>query len=148
MIWISVDPGERIGFALWRNCSLVDCNTVGFDKRHSLPDAEACAIEMPRVYPDTRKWKGDPQIIVRLAFGAGLIAAQYPSHERVPVESWTGGANGRVLWRRDYPRLTVIERAIVDGYASRRRLSAHARDAIMIGLWVQRRPLAPLAPLG
>lgn len=124
---VCIDPGKRIGYALCEQGYIVRSGTVG--DRLLLPTAEIAVIEMPRVYPNASKWKGDPQVIVRLAALAGEIAAQYPAHAYVEPRVWRGMVPEDVLLNR-------IRRALLPGDCPLGR-SVHARDAQGIALWLR-----------
>lgn len=124
---ICIDPGKRIGWALCESGLIVQTGTTS--NRAELPHADIAIIEMPRVYPNASKWKGDPQVIVRLAALAGEIAAQYPRHAYVEPWAWRGMIPESVLLKR-------IARALTPRDCKLGR-SVHARDAQGIALWLR-----------
>jgi hypothetical protein len=128
---IAIDPGRNIGYALMDlGGTIVDCGTV--QDRLALPMANLCVIEMPRVYPIPGKWKGDPQQIVQLAFGAGMVAAQYPRCWLVEPKQWKGSLKKDVMWRRVLKSLQSTE-----AWLQSIRTSEHARDAVGIAVWAR-----------
>lgn len=126
---IAIDPGKRIGWALADGGRMVDCGTIG-DYR-DLPKACCAIVEMPRVYPNPMKWKGDPQQIVRLAALAGQIAAGYPLSGFVEPRRWRGMAPEKAVRHRTLKLLTPFERLLL----SEKRASVHAWDAVGILLF-------------
>lgn len=124
---ICIDPGKRIGWALCELGAIVRTGTTG--NRAELPPADIAILEMPRVYPNASKWKGDPQVIVRLAALAGEIAAQYPRHAYVEPRTWRGMVPESVLLKR-------IKRALTSRDCTIGK-SVHARDAQGIALWLR-----------
>jgi hypothetical protein len=124
---ICIDPGKRIGYALCDNGLIVVCGTVS--DRADLPHADIAIIEMPRVYPTASKWKGDPQIIVRLGLLAGEIGTQYPERAYVEPRTWRGMCPEHVLLAR-------ITRALTPADCTIGR-SVHSRDAQGIALWLR-----------
>lgn len=132
---LCIDPGRRIGWALIDGYTIVDCGTVaGID---ALPPAVAAFIEVPRVYPNVSKWKGDPQHIVRLAMLAQRIADHYVAYRMVEPREWRGMVPEGVLRSRTRSRLTPPERVnLLTG-----RVSVHAWDAIGIACWALERPI-------
>lgn len=125
---IAIDPGRRIGWALAHGGVIVDCGTTG--DYHALPWASVAVIEMPRVYPNPMKWKGDPQQIVRLAALAGRIAERYPFAALPEPRRWRGMAPERVIRARTLRALQPGEFAL-----TARKLSVHAWDALGIACW-------------
>ena len=129
---VCVDPGKRIGYAVL-NGVYVDITAVGtVGNMGDLPRGAVCVIEMPRVYPNPMKWKGDPQHIVRLAFLAGRIVARYAAHFAVEPRTWRGMGSESAVWNRAVARLRLCESWILET-----RLSEHSRDAIGIALYVR-----------
>jgi hypothetical protein len=131
---ICIDPGKRIGYALCEQGLIVRAHTVG--DRVELPHADIAIIEMPRVYPNASKWKGDPQVIVRLAALAGEIATQYERYAYVEPRTWRGMIPENVLLMR-------IKRALTRRDCSIGK-SVHARDAQGIALWLRGTLHAPV----
>lgn len=97
---IAIDPGKHIGWALGSDNIVHGRGTI--TDLNCLPwfGVGLAIIEMPRVYPSVSKWRGDPQHIVRLAFLAGRIAAQYPRYVLYEPRAWRGNA----------PDATIVER--------------------------------------
>lgn len=125
---IAIDPGRHVGWALGAEGAVLARGTLGDRELSRLPlrGVEHAAIEMPRVYPSASKWKGDPQVIVRLAFLAGRIAALYPAFTLYEPRAWRGTA----------PDATIVERtrrALRDDEP--RGDSPHSWDAIGILLY-------------
>jgi hypothetical protein len=130
---LTVDPGVHTGWALAIGGVLVDFGTVnGVHWRGEPPrlfPACVCVVEYPRVYPSVAKWKGDPQDLVRLAYLAGRIAAQFPVSYPVEPRAWQRGSPPEhVLRNRTRALLRPEELCLVES----RRVSAHAWDAIGI----------------
>lgn len=125
---IAIDPGKRIGWALAIGGVIHECGTVG--DYHALPWAAVAVIEMPRVYPNPMKWKGDPQQIVKLATLAGRIAERYPFAAMPEPRRWRGMAPERVIRARTFRALQGDEHELTTG-----RVSVHAWDALGIACW-------------
>lgn len=81
-VLISIDPGNKMGIAIFKNGDLSDCGLLRTEKLRELEMvmSQICAevmptdavIEIPRVY-DRRYWKGDPNDLVQLAKQAGVV---------------------------------------------------------------------------
>lgn len=127
---LCIDPGKRTGWALIVDGAIVSSGTVSSDCLGDLPAADAALVEMPRVYVDQTKWKGDPQQIVRLAAIAGECAARYPFAAYVEPREWRGMIPESVLLQR-------ITRSLRAG--EKLGASVHARDAQGMALWLMRR---------
>lgn len=127
---VCIDPGKRTGWALVVGQTIVDSGTVWNDRLDKLPPADAALVEMPRVYADQTKWKGDPQTIVRLAAIAGECAARYPWAAYVEPREWRGMIPEHVLLHR-------IKLALRDNETL--GASVHARDAQGMALWLLKR---------
>lgn len=127
---VCIDPGKRTGWALIVDGAIVSSGTIARESLSSLPQADAALIEMPRVYVDQTKWKGDPQNIVLLAAVAGECAARYPFAVYVEPREWRGMVPEPVLLQR-------IERSLRNG--EKLGASVHARDAQGMALWLMRR---------
>lgn len=128
----------RTGWALVDGQTIIEIGTCTVDElmrnHRDGRGPDAAVIEMPRVYPDQSKWKGDPQDIVRLAFECGRIAEWFGAYTLVEPGQWGGSAPKDVKWRRTQLLLLPDELALTTG-----RLSEHARDAIGIACWAMRR---------
>lgn len=124
---ICIDPGKRIGWALCANGLILSCGTVG--DKSQLPQADIAIVEMPRVYPNPKKWKGDPQVIVRLAALAGEIANTYPERGYVEPRIWRTMIPEEALLKR-------IKRALRPDDCPLGK-SVHARDAQGLALWLR-----------
>lgn len=122
---ICVDPGERTGWCVIREGRLVTRGTC--DARGILPPADACLWEMPRVYADPAKWKGDPQQIVTLAAMGAEYGARYPLSAHVEPRKWRGVIPEKVYLKR-------LTRSLAPGEII--GASVHARDAQGMALWL------------
>lgn len=132
---VAVDPGRYYGWA-YAECGLiVACGTC--TELAELPTAPFAIVEMPRVYPNPAKWRGDPQDVVRTAYRAGLVAARYRHSVLVEPKRWRGGAPERIVRQHTRYRLDPTERSTLLGSA----ISAHAWDAIGMLCWALRRPI-------
>jgi hypothetical protein len=127
---ITIDPGKYIGWAMIHDTDIVSCGTV--TSIDELPTASGAIIEMPRVYPNASKWKGDPQQIVRLAMLAQRIADRYDVYSFVEPRRWRGMVPEAVLRGRTEALLDPLERART---VERDKLSPHAWDALGIAVW-------------
>jgi hypothetical protein len=122
---ICIDPGKRTGWALIEMGVITKRGTV--DARSILPPADAALVEMPRVYANPVKWKGDPQDIAKLAAMAGEYAGRYRMSELVEPRAWRGNIPEAVLLAR-------LKRSLLPDEAL--GASVHARDAQGMALWL------------
>lgn len=122
---VCIDPGQRTGWALIERGTITQRGTVA--AREVLPAASACVVEMPRVFANPGKWKGDPQDIVRLAALAGEYASRYPEAYYAELHEWRKSVPDNVIALR-------IQRSLREGEIL--GASVHSRDAQGIALWL------------
>lgn len=145
---LAIDPGTSTGWALAVGGALQSWGTVpgvawGDPQavqrlRAAMPPARIAVVEMPRVYPHVAKWKGDPQILVRLGLLAGRIGESFELAAYVEPKTWQRGSPPeRVLWSDTRRRMFPAELAAVESS----KLSPHARDAVGILLYSLHRPI-------
>ncbi len=136
MRWIAIDPGKRSGYAIVNNGAIVECGTCAIEDLmvNRQLRIECAVIEIPRVYPTMNKWKGDPQILVMLAFSCGRLVEWFDDYTLIEAREWGGSAPKDAKWRRTQQALTDSERAFIPA-----RLSEHARDALGIACWAMGR---------
>jgi hypothetical protein len=142
---IAIDPGRTVGVAVFHNerlfcveefevSSLSDIirkiEVLEFD---ALPSV---VIELPQVYP-VRKWKGDPNDLIQVAYIAGAIAGLLRRYaidiKTLKPHEWKGNTPKKIDNRRTFERLTPSEQEIV------KAASNHVLDAVGIGLHVLKR---------
>lgn len=130
--WIAIDPGKRSGYAIVEGSTIVDCGTTTIEELcvNRLSRIDCAVIEIPRVYPMVSKWKGDPQILLMLAFECGKLAEWYGDYALVEPREWGGSAPKDVKWHRTMSVLTDREQENLPNV-----LSEHARDALGIACW-------------
>lgn len=125
---ICIDPGERTGWCVIEAGKLISRGTV--NAREVLPHANACLVEMPRVYANPGKWSGDPQDIVKLAALAGEYAERYLLREYVEPRAWRTTCPEKVFLAR-------LKRSL--RHDEDLGASVHSRDAQGMALWLLRR---------
>jgi hypothetical protein len=134
---ISVDPGvKHSGFAFWHRGDLVGAFLVPADTPmpNHFPDVPCeIVIELPQVYRERRKQKGDQNDLVNLAFAAGRIAGAlglpvtcYRPHD------WKGSVPKDVMVERVRSCLSPEELSKMDLPAP--SLRHNVFDAVGIGL--------------
>jgi len=93
-------------------------------------------IEKPVIY-DPRKWKGDPNDLIREALAAGAAAACFPngSLSYIRPADWKGQRKKPIDNRYTLALLNSDERELLDGVNLLRSLMHNVLDAVGIGLW-------------
>lgn len=139
-MFVSIDPGEDTGWALWNTTGLVSCG-LGDPRRYP-----ACVkdvwIEDQQIIPRVTKRPAD---ILKLAQGAGIWAGRYDAigtaYHFVGPNVWKGGPVPKKI---SHPRILAAlaqwERYIVAvcccGMAEGKR--HNVLDAVGIGQWVRK----------
>lgn len=151
-MFVTIDPGEQTGFALWSfRSELLACG-LGDPRSHPghvIASVSETAdfvcdvwIEWPVIYPRS---KARPRDILTLARCAAEYGGMYKVHgvdvHYVEPAEWKGQLDKDISHRRAYAQLAVVEQDIVDRAgkglpASRRH---NMLDAVAIGVWVRNR---------
>lgn len=142
---IAIDPGRMVGIAVFHNERLFHVEEfeaislssilrkIEVLKFEALP---MVAIEIPQVYP-VRKWKGDPNDLIQVAYIAGAIAGLLRRYtidiKTLKPHEWKGNTPKKIDNKRTFERLTPSEQEIV------KTASNHVLDAVGIGLYVLKR---------
>jgi hypothetical protein len=130
---LAIDPGKHAGWAYFDDdWSLKWCG---------VNDVPSCSptdlvIEIPQVYPH-RAQKGDPNDLITVAFGAGLIAGRFPKARLrlVKPHQWKGTVPKEIHNRRVLAALTEGERVVAESAKVQASVRHNMIDAIGLGLW-------------
>jgi hypothetical protein len=127
---IGIDPGvQRSAWAkLDDTGALIACGMGAW--RNLLFDSDYFAvIEVPQIY---RQMKGDPNDLIDLAVVVGQLSAYFEKYMLVRPAQWKGQVPKPVHQARILSKLTVRERALVDGSKG---LKKDIIDAVGIAKW-------------
>lgn len=128
------DPGSgKMGIARFVDKELVYCgNTLD---GHA---ADVVLVELPEVYLQS---PGDPNILIRMAFTAGMVAANVPcvTISTVLPKEWKGQVPKEVHNNRTMATLTKREVGVFSACAVKPALRHNVLDAIGLGLWYLKR---------
>lgn len=140
---LALDPGQHCcGWALWTT-TLQDCGLVRTKEEHlgaqaldlarQLPRGHDVIVEIPRLYPRSRKLQ--PNDLIRLAFAGGVCGGVGVSLETIEPVAWKGQVPKDVCHRRlikelSYEEVLVIEKGL-EGVP--KGLHHNVLDAVGIG---------------
>lgn len=145
-MFVTIDPGETTGWALWADDGTLRACGLGDPRSSELHVAEHVHhawIESPRLRPHGEK---NPNAILTLARNAGEWGGQYrvlavAEVHYVTPSDWKGQLSKDICHARAWGKLNADEQAVVN--KAGRGMSASTRhnmlDAVGIGLWVARR---------
>ncbi len=154
---LAVDPGNTSGWALFDGPTLIDCGTCTYpgactlheDCRQTPALGEACLastwrgvkaaiIEIPQVYPMAQQ-KGDPNDLIKVAYGAGVYAgrliAMGAAVKTVKPREWKQQLPKAVCHARSWKKLTPTEQALVTTRLDRLTKKDDLLDAVALGQW-------------
>lgn len=152
-MFVSIDPGAMLGWAIWTTNGLVDCglgdprrsqyHIVSSDKR--LDVINDVWIEWPVIYPRSKARPNDIMKLGRIAAEHGGIykACGVAVHYIEPAE-WKGQLSKEKHHPRVWAALRDFERPIVE--AARSSMSAtkfeNVCDAVGLGQWARKQTAA------
>lgn len=145
---LAVDPGVSCcGWAAF-DCEteLVACDLARGEPAEMVDELSRFAaghtpsvvvIELPQVYLQ-RRWKGDPNDLIRLAVVVGRIRQALSfvvEPELVRPHAWKGSRPKRICHALTRSLLSTEERLVLDGCGVPVSLKHNVVDAVGIGLW-------------
>lgn len=142
--FVTIDPGVNAGFAWFKDGKLCLAALLKTDRFFHLPclpgPVLSLILERPRVYTDKRKWKGDPNSLIKLAWIGGVLQERteqefHPKrvHTIEPSE-WKGRRPKEVDNRLTLSLLSEEEKKVIPKVP--KSYMHNVLDAIGIGLWV------------
>lgn len=145
---LAIDPGKHTGFAIFEEGMLVNAGVWAVHLKNAVPNDVSwigpadIIIEIPQVYP-SRLQKGDPNDLITVAFGAGLVAGRFPCARLhlVKPHQWKGTVPKEIHNRRVQLALNEKERAIAASTKVLASVRHNMIDAIGLGLWYLKRGL-------
>lgn len=149
-VFVTIDPGEQTGWAIWNVAGLVACGLgdprtcskhVVWDDNDAIDQISDVWIESQVIYPRS---KARPRDILKLAQDAGRWAGIYSTlgvdaHFVEPAQ-WKGQVPKHIHHPRIWAALSAKEQELVNtgcrGLAPSKR--HNVIDAVGLGLWVRR----------
>ncbi len=148
---IAIDPGERTGWALFDNGTLVEAGTMSKAEILLNPPCpsgrknylDVAVIELPVIYP-LGLGKGDPNQLIDLAVFVGDLRGFYVRRLSLDVvlvrpRTWKGTVPKRIHNARVLEALTPDERALLPRRPRARDYDHNMLDAVGLGLWQLRK---------
>lgn len=130
--WYSIDPGTRgHGWAGWEGELLFSC---GFGNVGPFVSRPSLVIEIPQVYYGSKQ-KGDANDLVKLAFEAGKVSAEFAGVKTVRPREWKGTVKKEIMLRRIVSRLNDNELYLLKDLGLPSHKEHNVVDAVGIGLW-------------
>lgn len=127
MILLAIDPGTRLGWALFEQGVLTAAGAQAHTCWH-FPASTVVVIEEPTIYRNSRV---DPNRIKKLELKVGELRREFKNRivELVEPRTWKGQTPKDISHARAIAKLSPAERAIAGKYQSDKY------DAIALGLW-------------
>jgi hypothetical protein len=118
MFILGVDPGKhKCGWAYFIDTELEACGYCDTNAFVSVPKLDKIIMELPRVYPGSRR--NDPNDLIQVTLGGVTFCSPIARHHMIPLstrypQEWKGTVDADVMTERIKDELSTREKLILE----------------------------------